>query len=91
MDEKQYIAYEIISCSFLLSLIEDAEFNRSSALYSMEIDHKETLIQSLRARGGQEQLIMFFTGFAGSGKSTCVKIAQRFCFEFFQSLSIHLH
>ena len=44
LDEKQYIAYEIIACSFLLSLIEDAEFNRSSALHSMEIEHKETVI-----------------------------------------------
>ncbi|KAL7493251.1 hypothetical protein ACHAWT_002307 [Skeletonema menzelii] len=31
---------------------------------------------------------MFLTGFAGAGKSTCVTIAQRFCFEFCRAVSI---
>lgn len=32
--------------------------------------------------GGQDQLIMYITGPAGAGKSTLVKIAQEFCFQF---------
>ena len=40
LDEKQYIAYEIIACSFLLSLIEDAEFNHSSTLHSWKLKRK---------------------------------------------------
>ncbi len=31
---------------------------------------------------------MFLDGFVGAGTSTCVKSAQRFCFEFCHSLSI---
>jgi hypothetical protein len=36
----------------------------------------------LKARGGQEQMLMFLTGPAGSGKSTAVMVAQHFCYEF---------
>ena len=34
------------------------------------------------------QLVMFLTGFTGAGRSTCVIIAQRFCFEFCRATSI---
>jgi len=34
------------------------------------------------ALDAKEQLIMFLTGSAGAGKTTAVKLAQRFCFEF---------
>ena len=54
----------------------------------MDASQKDALIQRLRASGGQEQLIMFLSGFVGAGKSTCVKIAQRFCFEFCWAVSI---
>ena len=42
----------------------------------------EELVNRLKARGGQDQLLMFLTGPAGSGKSTAVMVAQQFCFEF---------
>ena len=42
----------------------------------------ENIVRSLKARGGQRQLIMFLTGPAGSGKSTAVTVAQQFCHEF---------
>ena len=38
--------------------------------------------------GAKEQLIMFLTGSAGAGKTTAVKLAQRFCFEFCRAVSI---
>ena len=88
LDEKQYAAYESIACSFLLSLIQDSDNEPSSPFYGMSNDQKEPLIQRLEARGGHTQLVMFLTGFAGAGKSTCVKIAQRFCFEFCNAVSI---
>lgn len=88
LDKKQYIAYEIIACSFLLRQIEESAYQSSSALNYMTNEQKENLIKRLKARGGHEQLIMFLTGFAGAGKSTCVKIAQRFCFEFCRAVSI---
>ncbi len=40
------------------------------------------VVHRLEAMGGQSQLIMFRTGLAGSGKSTAVKVAQQFCYEF---------
>jgi hypothetical protein len=40
------------------------------------------IIKKLKARGGRDQLPMFLTGPAGSEKSTDVKVAQQFCYEF---------
>ena len=39
-------------------------------------------IKKLKARGGRDQLLMFLTGPAGLGKSTAMKVAQQFCYEF---------
>ena len=83
MDKKQYIAYEIIASSFLLSLIEDG-----IGIDETDSEGKEELIKRLKARGGHAQLIIFLTGFAGAGKSTCVTIAQRFCYEFCRSVGV---
>jgi hypothetical protein len=40
------------------------------------------VVHRLEARGKQSQLIMFLTGPAGSGKSTAMKVAQQFCYDF---------
>ena len=40
------------------------------------------IIEELEARGGNQQLLMFLTGPAGAGKSTAIKVSQRFCFKF---------
>ncbi len=45
-------------------------------------------MDKLQARGGQEQLIMFLTGPAGSGKSTAVRVAEHFCYEFYLAVGI---
>ena len=89
LDEKQYIAYEMIACTFLLGLVND-ESDKNTTLGSylqqtLEIasDMDATdIIKKLNARGGRDQLLMFLTGPAGSGKSTAMKIAQHFCYEF---------
>ena len=88
MNEKQYIAYEIIACSFILLLVNMGPLTHSSIFSDMDPQEKESLKLQLKARGGEEQLIMFLTGFAGAGKSTCVKISQRFCYEFCRAVSI---
>jgi hypothetical protein len=85
LDEKQYVAYEIIACSFLLDMVN----GHADCLHGMNRQQRTKLIQKLEARGGREQLIMFLTGFAGAGKSTCVKIAQRFCYEFCRAVSVY--
>ena len=89
LDEKQYIAYEMIACTFLLGLVNDgSDKNTKLGSYlqqSLEIASSTdatNIIKKLKARGGIDQLLMFLTGPAGSGKSTSMKIAQQFCYEF---------
>jgi len=89
LDEKQYIAYETIACTFLLGLVHDGN-DPTTTLYSglvqtMECSSNRTIeniVRSLKARGGQRQSIMFLTEPAGSGKRTAVTVAQKFCHEF---------
>jgi hypothetical protein len=89
LDEKQYIAYEIIACTFLLGLVHDGN-DPNTTLYSC-LGHTmgstatlniNNVVHRLEARGGQSQLIIFLTGLAGSGKSTAVKVAKHFCYDF---------
>ncbi len=89
LDEKQYIVYEMIACTFLLGLVNDGyDKNTKLGAYlqqTMEIDSTadaNDIIKELKARGGRDQLLMFLTRPAGSGKSTAMKIAQQFCYEF---------
>ena len=89
LDEKQYIAYEMIACTFLLGLVNDGiDKNTKLGSYlqqTLEISSTtdaSDIIKKLKARGGRDQLLMFLTGPAGSGKSTAMKIAQQFCYEF---------
>ena len=83
LDKKQYIAYEIIASSFLLSLIEDGV-----GIEETHSECKDELIKRLKARGCHPQLIMFLTVFSRARKSTCVTIAQRFCYEFCRSVGV---
>ncbi len=89
LDEKQYIAYEMISCTFLPGLVNDGhDMNTKLGAYlqqTMEIASTadaNDIIKKLKARDGRNQLPMFLTGPAGSGKSTAMQIAQGFCYEF---------
>lgn len=89
LDEKQYIAYEMIACTFLLGLLNDGnDKNTKLGRYMQQTMENATtsdindVINKLKARGGKDQLLMFLTGPAGSGKSTAMKIAQQFCYEF---------
>jgi hypothetical protein len=76
LDEKQYIAYEVIVCTFLLGLVNDGrDKNTKLGAYlqqTMEItppsDGNDT-IKKLKARGGRDQLLMFLTGPTCLGKA----------------------
>ncbi len=46
------------------------------------------LIENLNKFGAKDQLRLCVTGPAGAGKSTTVKVAQQFCFEFCRSIDI---
>ncbi len=89
LDEKQYIVYEMIACTFLLGLVNDGhDKNAKLSAYlqqTMEIAYTadaNDITAKLKARGGRDQLLIFLTGPAGLGKSTAVKIAQQFYYEF---------
>ena len=79
----------MIACTFLLGLVNDgSDKNTKLGSYlqqTLEIASNTDaidIIKKLKARGGRDQLLMFLTGPAGSGKSTSMKIAQQFCYEF---------
>jgi hypothetical protein len=89
MTKIQYIAYEMIACTCLFGLVHDGN-DPNTTLYSC-LGHTmgstatlniNDIVHRLEARGGQSQLITFLTGPAGSGKSTAVKVAQQFCYDF---------
>ncbi len=48
----------------------------------------ENMVNRLKAKGGQDQLLMFLTGPAGLGKSTAIMIAQQFCYEFIMAVGV---
>jgi hypothetical protein len=93
LDRIQYIAYKIISSSFMLGVLNEGWDIRQSAPYDMtdsgdtdvsstKRNVKEKLTSDLKELGGKDQLLMFITGPAGAGKSTSLEVAQHFCFEF---------
>ena len=93
LDEKQEIAYEVICCTYLLRVIQEeataAAVNSAfAALDDQTSSQKEELIESLKARGGKDQLLMFLTGAGGCGKSHCVYAARKFCHRFSQAAGI---
>jgi hypothetical protein len=92
LDDKQYIAYQIVCCTFLLQLVTEGD-NYNTKLGEMlgasleplaesVQQTKDCVVKDLKAMGGREQLIMFLTGAAGCGKSTTMEAAQFFCHKF---------
>ena len=90
MDEVQYISYEVICSTFLLGLVYngmDMTPSLHNALRNVFIEYKDEtrgnrIIEELKVQGGEEQLIIFLSGPAEAGKSSSIKVARRFCFEF---------
>ncbi len=88
LEKKQYIAYELIACTFFLGMVNDAQnphtnlgaYLQQSLRGSTTADIEDT-VKMLKARGGRKQMLMFLMGPAGSGKSTVVMVAQQFCYE----------
>jgi hypothetical protein len=96
LDEKQYLAYEMIACTFVLDLVKDGNDSSTTLFTSLQktiggnpsSEIIKDIVDKLQARGGQKQLIMFLTGPAGSGKSTAVRVAEQFCYEFCLAVGI---
>jgi len=93
LDNKQYLAYEIICCTFLLQIVNEGGYSKSLLSATLNITKednttKKKLVQRLKKKGAQEQLVMFLTGPGGCGKSTLVEIAQQYCHAFCVAASI---
>ena len=96
LDEKPYITYELICCTFLLGLVQNGMESSPSlrrAFQDIFIDYQDEdslarVVDELKVRGGRDQLIMFLTGPAGAGKSAAIKVARRFCFDFSRSAGL---
>ena len=89
LDEKQYIAYEMIACTFLLGLVRDGNDANTTLFTSLQktMGDKSSqeiadIVKKLEARGGREQLLLFLTGPAGSRKSTAMRVANQFVMNF---------
>ena len=85
----------MIDCTFLLGLVKDGRDAHTNlgAYLQQNLGGPPTtdihdIVKRLKARGGQEQMIMFLTGPAGSGKSSALMVAQQFCFEFCLSVGV---
>ena len=85
LDEKQYIAYEMIACTFLFGLVRDGNDSNTTLFTCLQktmggesSQEIADMVRKLEARGGQEQLLLFLTGPAGSGKSTTMRMAKQF-------------
>ena len=101
LDEKQQVAYSIICSSFLLRCINQNGEHLTDkqkvinavakSVYestSKKDFRKTQLIQELCSRGAKEQLLMFLSGKAGSGKSHVIKTALAFLKKFCNNCDI---
>ena len=93
LDAKQYIAYQIICCTFMLKVVNEGYDENTTLGSIMNISDddditRNTIIEELRNKGAQDQLLMFLTGPAGCGKSTSVEVAQLFCHQFCNAAAI---
>jgi hypothetical protein len=62
LDEKQYITYEMIACTFLLGLVKDGNDSNTTLFTSLQktmggesSNEIADIVRKLEARGGQEQ------------------------------------
>jgi hypothetical protein len=97
LDDKQYVAYQIISCTFLLQLINEGGNTNSRlggilgatlGLSEETLAIKSHLTKELSERGGFDQLLMLLTGGAGCGKSTSVETSQEFAHKFCMAVAV---
>jgi hypothetical protein len=90
LDEKQYIAYEMIACTFLLGLVNDGcdKNTKLGAYLQQTMEITSTADDNDTIKKLKDQLLMFLTMPAGLGKSTAMKVAQQFCYEFYIAVGI---
>ena len=86
----------MVCCTFLLECLNKALDLISSVhrqvgvaiLLDNNLDFIDNLKEQLLAHGGMDQILPFLIGQAGAGKTTAIKAAERFCFEFCSSCNV---
>ena len=93
LDYKQVVAYEIMCLSFVRFCLERSRdktlatnnncFSQVQSIFetTSTSDYNKTL-NFLKENGAEEQLVMFLTGAAGSGKSQVINSVRSFCHHF---------
>lgn len=75
LDSKQWIAFQVICSSFMLSFL--CKYTNRNVF-----NVKQCIRVLLERNGGREQLIMYLTGEAGSGKTYVIKCCHEYCKTF---------
>jgi hypothetical protein len=95
LDKKQYISCKMIACTFFLGLVKNGRDPHTNlgaylqkSLGGPTTKNIHDIVKRLKAREGQEQMLMFLTGPDGSGKSSALMVAQQLCYEFCLSVGV---
>ena len=78
LDFKQRVAFEIMTCSFLLKSLQEHKIIKNK-LYSLfgyydnYLNNLSKLNKKIREKGGEDNLVMFLSGMGGTGKSEVIK------------------
>ncbi len=85
----------MIACTFLFGLVRDGNDSNTTSFTCLQktmggesSQEIADIVRKLEARGGQEQLLLFLTGPAGSGKSTAMRVAEQFCYEYCMAVGV---
>ena len=96
LDPRQRAAFQCMTASFILTYYKDAlngidigseEDMRNDFLYGEEFE-KNMKNLKLLANGVKDNLVMFFSGSGGSGKSECIRQTLIYCRSFCQNLRV---
>ena len=98
LDDKQYIAFQVVCCTILLQLVTEgdhydtklgemlgATLNPLAANVQLT---KDSVVRNLKAKGAKDHLVMFLTGAAGCGKSTTMEAAQLYVHRFCTAIAV---
>ena len=95
LDKKQFVAFKVLCSSFLLYVLDkgtdgDTKLGKllNASINSTCPDESNALRKKLLEIGANIELVMFITGPAGCGKSTCVSLAQEYCHKFCQAMGL---
>ena len=87
LDFKQSVAFEIMSCSFILKSLEVQNiteetlqqfFGENENIQKKYTNCLKGFKKSMKDKGGEDQLIMFLSGMGGTGKSEVIKAFVEF-------------